>query len=107
MKPGANTAYRLGSDGRYQPIQPNAEGRLLSETTGLLFRVKSDGKTLSLIDTRTGESPLVPPEERARRAAEEQAAQDEAAAREAAERRTAVEEEITRLRAELERLKSR
>jgi Uma2 family endonuclease len=85
------TAYRLGPNRRYRRIQPDAEGRLLSETTGLLFGVENDGTTLSLIDTRTGESPLELPEERARRAAEERAAQ--------------AETELTRLRAELERLK--
>jgi hypothetical protein len=33
--------------------------RLLSETTGLLFGVEEDGKTLVLVDSRTGESILV------------------------------------------------
>jgi colicin import membrane protein len=106
------TPYRLGSDGRYRRVEPDAQGRFLSETTGLLFGVESDGKTLSLIDIRTGESPLDLPEERARRA-EEQARRDAEAraAREAearvreAEAREAAEAKLARLRAELERLK--
>jgi Uma2 family endonuclease len=85
------TAYRLGANGRYQRIEPDADGRLLSETTGLRFGVESDGKTLSLVDVRTGESPLEPPEEKAR-------------AREA-EARQAAEAEVARLRLELEQLK--
>lgn len=92
------TAYRLGTDGRYRRIEPDAEGRLLSEATGFLFGVESDGKTLWLLDTTIGQSPLDLPEERARRTADE--------ARRAAEERAAVAEvELARLRAELERLK--
>jgi Uma2 family endonuclease len=113
------TAYRLGTDGRYRRIEPDAEGRLLSETTGFLFGVESDGKTLWLLDTTTGESPLDTPEERARRAADERAtraieerkAAEERAVREAEgrkaaeERAAATEAELARLRAEFERLK--
>jgi len=87
------TAYRLGADGRYRRIEPDTEGRLLSETTGFLFGVESDGKTLWLLDTTIGESPLDLPEERARRTAEARA--------------TAAEADMARLRAELERLKGR
>ena len=92
------TAYRLGADGRYRRIEPNTEGRLLSETTGLLFGVESDEKTLWLVDTRTGESPLELPEERACQAAEERASRE-------AEARKAAEAELARVRAELEKLK--
>jgi hypothetical protein len=84
------TAYRLASDGRYRRIEPDAGGRLLSETTGLLFGVESDGKTLFLVDLRTDESPLEPPEEKARKA-EEKA-------------RKAAEAEVARLRSELAKL---
>lgn len=68
------TAHRLAPDGRYRRIEPDADGRLLSETTGLLFGVESDGKTLFLVDLRTDESPLEPPEEKARKAAEAEVA---------------------------------
>jgi Uma2 family endonuclease len=84
------TAYRLASDGRYRRIEPDADGRLLSETTRLLFGVESDGKTLFLVDLRTDESPLEPPEEKARKA-EEKA-------------RKAAEAEVARLRSELAKL---
>ena len=77
------TGYRLDAGGRYRRIQPDAQGSLLSETTGLLFGTEGDGKTLSILDARTGERLLDPAEARAR----------------------AAEAEIARLRAELERLK--
>lgn len=77
------TAYRLGLDGGYQRIEPDAEGRLLSETTGLLFGVEEDGKTLLLVDLKTGLSVLDSAKERVQ----------------------AAEAENARLRAEIERLK--
>jgi Uma2 family endonuclease len=116
---GLWTGYRLGPDGRYRRIEPDREGRLLSETTGLLFGVDMDGKTLLFCDARTGER-LIDPHERlrrddqARKAAEERAIQ-EAEARRAAEehlrleieQRKAAEAELARLRAELEWLQAR
>lgn len=81
--------------GRYTRILPETDGSLLSRVSGLLFR--SEGQNVRLIDARTGErllwigemaTALQEAEERARR---------EAAARKAAE------EELARLRAELER----
>ncbi|MEA2599554.1 MAG: hypothetical protein QOF89_546 [Acidobacteriota bacterium] len=125
------TGYRLSSSGQYRRIRPDAQGRLLSETTGLLFGVGEDGQTLTIFDTRTGEW-LVDPDERAareaeaRRVAEERAAREaearkvaeERAAREAAARKTAEEQtareaearkaaeaEVAKLRAELEELR--
>jgi colicin import membrane protein len=94
---------RLGSDGRYHPIEPDEQGRLLSETTGLLFGVSAEGDRIEVFDARTGE-PLLRPaealeaERAARKAAEEEAARE-------AEARKAAEEELQRLRAEIERLK--
>ena len=73
------TGHRLNSNGRYRQIQPEAQGRLLSETTGLLFGVGEDGRTIAIQDTRTGE--------------------DEA--------RMAAEAEIAKLRAELERVRKK
>src|SRR6185295_4361554 len=101
------TAYRLGADGRYRRIEPDAEGRLLSETTGFLFGVESDGKTLWLLDTTAGESPLDSPKERSRRAADERATRETEARKAAEDRAAATEAEVARLRAELERLKGR
>ncbi|HSS48897.1 MAG TPA: Uma2 family endonuclease [Thermoanaerobaculia bacterium] len=61
--------YRLGRDGRYRRIQPDAQGRLLSETTGLLFGVGEDGQTPVILDVQTGER-LLDPKEQADRALE-------------------------------------
>ena len=63
------TAYRLGLNGRYRPIEPDSTGRLLSATTGLLFGVEED-QTLLILDSKTGEQPLDFAENRARVAEE-------------------------------------
>jgi colicin import membrane protein len=112
------TGYRLGPDGNYRPIEPDGEGRLLSETTGLLFGEDEDGSVL-LIDARTGERLRKPAQleageaaaqkraareaRRAAREAEARKAADQRAAQEA-EARKAADDEIARLRAELERI---
>ncbi len=77
--------YRLDAAGRYQPMQPDAEGRFLSETTGIWFQVSPDGQRIFLFEYPTGRRllNLTEQEERAR----------------------AAEEEVARLRAELERLR--
>jgi len=82
------TGYRLRPNGQYGRIQPDSQGRLLSESTGLRFGVGQDGRTLTVFDTRTGEG-LVDPDDRARREAEA---------------RKAAEAELAKLRAELERV---
>jgi Uma2 family endonuclease len=133
--------YRLDRLRRYQRIEPDAQGRLLSETTDLLFGVSTGGDRIEVFNARTGERLESPAEavERAaheakkaaheakkaaheakrairettaRKAAEERAAREakratqEEAARKAAEARaTAAEEELARLRAQIERLK--
>jgi Uma2 family endonuclease len=111
------TGYRLGPDGQYQWMEPDSQGRLLSETTGLLFGVEEDGSTLLVMDAQTGER-LLSREEKflrareARMAAEEQFARDiearkvaeERAARETEARKAAEAEVAPRLRAELEEL---
>jgi Uma2 family endonuclease len=97
------TGYRLGSDGRYRRIAPDRDGRLLSETTGLLFGVDKDGETLLIVDSQTGER-LLEPMEQARRDAEARKAAEERVRLELGERK-AVEAENARLRAELERFK--
>jgi Uma2 family endonuclease len=104
------TGYRLGANGRYQRIEPDGEGRLLSETTGLLFGIAEDSgfqvtKAQSgerLLDLSQLSSARKAAEERAEQAAER--ATREAEARKAAEKaRKAAEAEIARLRAELDR----
>src|SRR6185295_9229568 len=47
------TGYRLSTSGRYRRIEPDAQGRLLSETTGLLFGVDEDDSLL-VADAATG-----------------------------------------------------
>lgn len=88
--------YRLGFDERYQRIEPDGKGRLLSETTGLLFGIAEDGG-FQVTNARTGEVLLNPSQlSAARDAAEERAARE-------AEARKVAEAEIARLRAELDR----
>lgn len=76
------TGYRLNSAGRYEPIPADAEGRLLSTTTGLWFGVAPEGKSIQLVDAATGELLLS-----------------------SAEGRRKAEAELARLRAELDRLR--
>ena len=119
--------HRLDPQGSYQPIVPDTQGRLRSETMGLLFGVSAAGDRLEVFDARTGERLLYPielekraaREETARRSAELRAVREAAArqaeetARQAAEERAtreetarkAAEEELERLRAQIERLK--
>jgi hypothetical protein len=90
------TGYRLGPTGRYRRIAPDHDGRLLSETTGLLFGTDTDGKTLLIVNAQTGERLLEPGVQVAR----------EAEARKAAEERAQeAETELAQLRAEIERFK--
>ena len=81
--------YRLDRSGRYQAIEPDDQGRILSETTGVWFQISADGQQVLLFKYPAGE-PLLAGEERAR-AAEEMA--------------HAAEAELARLRAEFERLR--
>ena len=93
--------YRLDSRGRYQPVLPDSEGRLLSEQTGLWFTVSPNGRRVVLVDAATGEAILPRREERAAREAEARRADREAEARKAAEA------EIARLREQLDQLNRR
>lgn len=79
------TGYRLASNGVYEPIRPDRDGCLLSETTGLRFGVAEDGRTIQVFNALTGERLLTSGEEKAGR--------------------LEAEAEIARLRAEIERLK--
>ncbi|HSS47746.1 MAG TPA: Uma2 family endonuclease [Thermoanaerobaculia bacterium] len=110
------TGYRLDSAGQYQRIEPDSDGRLLSETTGLLFGIAGD-RSFLVVDSRTGEPLLdLSQIEAARKAAEESRESAEQArkvaeesrkvaeeSREAAEEaRKVAEAEVARLRAELD-----
>jgi len=84
--------YRLDRSGRYQSIQPDDQGRILSETTGLWFQISPDGRQVLLFKYPSGQRLLARDEEEdLRKVAEEKAARAEA--------------EVARLRAELERLR--
>lgn len=111
--------YRLDSQGRYQPVPPDSEGRLLSEETGLWFTVSLDGRRVVLVDAATGEAIRPRREEWAARKAEARRADREAAradreaekakreaarAEQEAEARKAAEAEIARLREQLDQL---
>jgi Uma2 family endonuclease len=106
--------YRLGADGHYRPIEPDTQGRFLSETTGLLFGTSPDGQWIFVVDAATGERLLTASEYRVKALMEAERAEREAkkAQREAkkadkeAKARKAAEAEVARLRKELERLKS-
>jgi Uma2 family endonuclease len=75
--------------GRYRALRPQADGSLVSRTTGVVFR--AEGARLRLTDATTGAPLLRKEEEReARQRAEERAAV-EARARHQAEERAAVE----------------
>lgn len=84
--------YRSGPDGRYRSIEPDAEGRLVSETTGLAFGVSAEGDQVEIFDLSSGNRLRSPvEEEEARQAAEGRA--------------EAAEQELAQLRAEIEQLK--
>ena len=84
--------YRLDGSGCYRPIEPDAEGRLLSETAEVWFQVSPDGERILVFEHPSGRRMLNLLE------------QKEDASREAKARKAA-EEETARLRAELERLR--
>ncbi len=97
--------YRLDAAGRYQPMKPDAEGRFLSETTGIWFQVSPDGERIYLLEYPTGRRllNLSEQEDRAERA-EEKAFREAEARKKAEEKAASAEAEMERLRAELERL---
>ncbi|HEX6903668.1 MAG TPA: Uma2 family endonuclease [Thermoanaerobaculia bacterium] len=98
------TGYRLGANQKYRPIQPDAQGFLLSETTQLRFGVAEDGRSFQVIEAVAGKPLLTLPQmDEARKQAEERAAQEKERAEREVEARKAAEAEIARLRAELER----
>jgi hypothetical protein len=128
--------HRLDGSGRCQPIEPDEEGRLLSETTGLWFQASPDGSRVLISEYPSGRYLLTREQEEALRKAAEERALFEAEARKAAEekalfeaeaRQTAeekalfeaearqaaeerarrAEDEVARLRAELDRFRGR
>jgi Uma2 family endonuclease len=98
--------YRLDRAGHYRPIAPDAEGRILSETTGLWFQVSPDRERV-LVFEHPGGQRLLNLEETADRllVTEMQARAAQEKAERAAEAREAAEAEVSRLQAELDRLR--
>jgi Uma2 family endonuclease len=82
-------AFRLADDGRYQPVDPEPDGSLVSQTTGVTLRMEGD--RIRMIETATGRPFL---------RIEEMDAELEAAR----SARRGLEDEVARLRRELERL---
>jgi Uma2 family endonuclease len=91
--------YRLDSGGRYRLIAPDAEGRLFSETTGVLFQIGPTGDRVLLFEAATGRRLLNQEEQEDRADREAERADRAAKACEAAEA------ELARLRAEVDRLR--
>jgi hypothetical protein len=91
--------YRLNEKGRYQPIELDRQGRLVSEQTGIAFSL-NDAHELLLHDVETGELLLTDAEEAEQRAeAERQAKLAERSAK-LAERRAKLAERQAREAAE-------
>ena len=91
--PLALTGYRMAPDGWYRRIEPDAHGRIHSESTNLFFASSEDGRSIRVGDAETGEWLLTGSEEQAARKAAEDRAVREAEARKAAEERTLREAE--------------
>jgi hypothetical protein len=89
----------LSPSGRYQPIEPDAQGRLFSETTGVWFQVAPAGDQILLFDAATGRRLLSLAEQ------EELVIEAKAEAAREVEARKAAEAEIAHLQAEIARLR--
>lgn len=102
------TAWQLKGwrlrQGQYQTMQPDAQGRLLSETTGVWFALDETRRDLRLINAVTGEKLLMNEEEYEARLMAEAHADREAQRAEAERQRAdATEAEVARLRALLDK----
>lgn len=98
--------YRLGRAGRYVPLKPDAQGRLHSETAGLIFGANPAGTWAEIVDPTTGQRLLSPTEEEEGRLRAEEALRREVEGRQWEEKaRAAAEAENARLREELARLR--
>jgi Uma2 family endonuclease len=82
-------AFRLADDGRYLPVDPEPDGALVSQTTGVTLRMEGD--RIRMIETATGRSFLRTTEMDAELEEERRA-------------RRGLENEVARLRREVERL---
>jgi Uma2 family endonuclease len=87
--------FRLADDGRYQPVAPEPDGSLVSDTTGVTLRL--EGQLIRMVETATGRMFLRRPEKDAALAEAKRIAARER------EELLALEAEIARLRLELAR----
>jgi Uma2 family endonuclease len=87
--------FRLADNGRYQPVSPEQDGSLVSDTTGVTLRL--EGQLIRMVETATGRMFLRRPEMDAALAEAKRIAARE---REAL---LVLEDEVARLRLELER----
>jgi Uma2 family endonuclease len=92
------TGYRLVGQ-QYEPIEPDSEDRLWSETTGLFFGVSADKQEV-ILTAANGEKLLTPREEQQARVAAERQAHVQTLQRQAAEERAKTEAQA-RLEAEM------
>ncbi|HEX9730854.1 MAG TPA: Uma2 family endonuclease [Thermoanaerobaculia bacterium] len=100
--------YRLEGGPEYTEIEPDEKGRILSQTTGLLFWSDPGGRRIEVFDAATGERLLTGQEEAARAEAAEERAEREAGARKAAEARAlAAEGELRRFKEQLKAQRGR
>jgi len=96
------TGYRL-IGGRYEKMQPNKAGYLLSETTGLYFGLTADKRSVVLVDVFTEQRLLRPHEiEKARLQAEKAHLKAEAKAEAEADRAAKLEARVKELEAKLQ-----
>lgn len=101
--------YRLDRQGRYRPVEPDFQGRLLCEATGLWFTVSPEGDRVFVFDQKTGQrllyseemEALIQAEAEARRAAESRATAAEERARSAEERAEQLQKELERLKSQV------
>jgi Uma2 family endonuclease len=80
--------FRLADDGRYQPVSPEPDGSLVSDTTGVTLRL--EGQLIRMVETATGRMFL-------------RRSEVNAALKREKEARLALEDEVARLRLELAR----
>jgi Uma2 family endonuclease len=106
-------AFRLAKDGRYQPVSPEMDGSLVSQTTGVTLSMEAD--RIRMVETATGRPFLRTTEKNATIEAQAEALeisrratlQEKQARLQEREARLQLEEEVARLRRELERRSGR
>ena len=94
MAPLQLLGYRLEDGSEYTEIEPDEQGRILSETTGLLFGSDPDRRWIEIFDAATGERVLDAQEARER--AQQEAARAEQEAARAEQQTARAEQEAAR-----------